>query len=110
MMFYTTVTGWMLHYFYMTVTGQFQGLDADGVSGQFTTMLSKPLTMGFWMVVVVCAGVFVCSRGLQNGLEKVTKVMMTSLLIIMIILAVNSFFMDGAKEGLAFYLIPDLNG
>lgn len=54
----------------MTVTGQFQGLDADGVSGQFTTMLSKPLTMGFWMVVVVCAGVFVCSRGLQNGLEK----------------------------------------
>ena len=74
MMFYTTVTGWMLHYFYMTVTGQFQGLDADGVSGQFTTMLSKPLTMGFWMVVVVCAGVFVCSRGLQNGLEKVTKV------------------------------------
>lgn len=67
---YTTVTGWMLHYFYMTVTGQFQGLDADGVSGQFTTMLSKPLTMGFWMVVVVCAGVFVCSRGLQNGLEK----------------------------------------
>ena len=107
MMFYTTVTGWMLHYFYMTVTGQFQGLDADGVSGQFTTMLSKPLTMGFWMGVVVCAGVFVCSRGLQNGLEKVTKVMMTSLLIIMIILAVNSFFMDGAKEGLAFYLIPD---
>ena len=100
MMFYTTVTGWMLHYFYMTVTGQFQGLDADGVSGQFTTMLSKPLTMGFWMVVVVCAGVFVCSRGLQNGLEKVTKVMMTSLLIIMIILAVNSFFMDGAKEDL----------
>lgn len=97
----------MLHYFYMTVTGQFQGLDADGVSGQFTTMLSKPLTMGFWMVVVVCAGVFVCSRGLQNGLEKVTKIMMTSLLIIMIILAVNSFFMDGAKEGLAFYLIPD---
>ena len=59
MMFYTTVTGWMLHYFYMTVTGQFQGLDADGVSGQFTTMLSKPLTMGFWMVVVVCAGEFV---------------------------------------------------
>lgn len=109
MMFYTTVTGWMLHYFYMTVTGQFQGLDADGVSGQFTTMLSKPLTMGFWMVVVVCAGVFVCSRGLQNGLEKVTKVMMTSLLIIMIILAVNSFFMDGAKEGLAFYLIPDFD-
>lgn len=59
------------------------------------------------MVVVVCAGVFVCSRGLQNGLEKVTKVMMTALLCIMVVLAINSFFMDGAKEGLSFYLLPD---
>lgn len=65
-------------------------------------MLSKPLTMGFWMVVVVCAGVFVCSRGLQNGLEKVTKVMMTSLLIIMIILAVNSFLWMVQKKALPF--------
>ena len=107
MMFYTTVTGWMLHYFYMTVTGQFQGLDADGVSGQFTTMLSKPLTMGFWMVVVVAIGIFVCARGLQNGLEKVTKVMMIALLVIMVVLAVNSMFMPGAKEGLSFFLVPD---
>ena len=70
-------------------------------------MLSQPLVMGFWMVVVVIAGILVCSIGLQNGLEKVTKVMMISLLLIMIVLAVNSFFMDGAKEGLSFYLIPD---
>ena len=107
MMFYTTVTGWMLNYFYMTATGKFQGLDSEGVAGQFTDMLGKPVTMGFWMIVVVIAGIFVCSRGLQNGLEKVTKVMMISLLIIMVILAVNSFTMDGAKEGLKFYLIPD---
>ena len=78
MMFYTTVTGWMLNYFYMTATGKFQGLDSDGVAGQFTNMLGQPVTMGFWMIVVVIAGVFVCSRGLQNGLEKVTKVMMIS--------------------------------
>ena len=71
MMFYTTVTGWMLNYFYMTATGKFQGLDSDGVAGQFTNMLGQPVTMGFWMIVVVIAGVFVCSRGLQNGLEKV---------------------------------------
>ena len=107
MMFYTTVTGWMLHYFYLSVRGQFEGLDAQGVSNQFTEMLGKPQIMGFWMVVVVCAGVFVCSRGLQNGLEKVTKVMMTALLCIMVVLAINSFFMDGAKEGLSFYLLPD---
>ena len=107
MMFYTTVAGWMLHYFYLTATGKFTGLDSEAVSEQFNTMLSQPLTMGFWMVVVVIAGIFVCSIGLQNGLEKVTKVMMISLLLIMIVLAINSFFMDGAKEGLRFYLIPD---
>ena len=107
MMFYTTVAGWMLHYFYLTATGKFTGLDSETVSEQFNTMLSQPLVMGFWMVVVVVAGILVCSIGLQNGLEKVTKVMMISLLLIMIVLAVNSFFMDGAKEGLSFYLIPD---
>ena len=107
MMFYTTVTGWMLNYFYMTATDKFQGLDSDGVAGQFTDMLGQPVTMGFWMIVVVIAGVFVCSRGLQNGLEKVTKIMMISLLVIMVVLAINSFTMDGAKEGLKFYLIPD---
>ena len=107
MMFYTTVAGWMLHYFYLTATGKFTGLDSKAVSEQFNTMLSQPLVMGFWMVVVVVAGILVCSIGLQNGLEKVTKVMMISLLLIMIVLAANSFFMDGAKEGLSFYLIPD---
>lgn len=107
MMFYTTVAGWMLHYFYLTATGKFTGLDSDAVASQFNTMLSQPQIMGFWMVLIVIAGILVCSIGLQNGLEKVTKIMMISLLFIMVILAINSFFMDGAKEGLSFYLIPD---
>lgn len=107
MMFYTTVAGWMLHYFYLTATGKFTGLDSDAVASQFNTMLSQPQVMGFWMVIIVIAGILVCSIGLQNGLEKITKVMMISLLFIMVILAINSFFMDGAKEGLSFYLIPD---
>ena len=107
MMFYTTVAGWMLHYFYLTATGKFTGLDSDAVASQFNIMLSQPQVMGFWMVIIVIAGILVCSIGLQNGLEKVTKIMMISLLFIMVILAINSFFMDGAKEGLSFYLIPD---
>ena len=107
MMFYTTVAGWMLHYFYLTATGKFTGLDSDAVASQYNTMLSQPQVMGFWMVIIVIVGILVCSIGLQNGLEKVTKVMMISLLFIMVILAINSFFMDGAKEGLSFYLIPD---
>lgn len=107
MMFYTTVAGWMLHYFYLTATGKFVGLDADQVGGAFNEMLSQPLVMGGWMIVVVVAGVFICSLGLQNGLEKITKVMMIALLAIMVVLALNSFMMDGAAEGLKFYLVPD---
>lgn len=107
MMFYTTVTGWMLHYFYLTAAGKFTGLNSVDVAEMFTYMLEKPLVMGGWMVLVVIIGVFVCSRGLQNGIERITKVMMISLLAIMLILAVNSFTLDGAKEGLKFYLIPD---
>lgn len=107
MMFYTTVSGWMLYYFYQTATGELAGLDSDAVAGRFTDMLGNPGVMMFWMLVVVVIGIFVCMMGLQNGLERVTKVMMIALLLIMVILAINSFFMDGAKEGLSFYLIPD---
>ena len=107
MMFYTTVAGWMLHYFYMTATGKLAGLDADQVAGKFTEMLASPWVMTFWMVFVVALGILVCAKGLQNGLERVTKVMMIALLIIMVVLAVNSLFMPGAKEGLSFFLVPD---
>ena len=107
MMFYTTVAGWMLHYFYMTAAGKLAGLNADQVAGKFTEMLADPGVMTFWMVFVVALGIFVCAKGLQNGLERVTKVMMIALLVIMVVLAVNSLFMPGAKEGLSFFLVPD---
>ena len=105
MMFYTTVAGWMLHYFYMTAAGKLSGLNADEVAGKFTEMLASPGIMTFWMVFVVVLGILVCAKGLQNGLERVTKGMMIALLLIMVILAVNSLFMDGAKEGLSFFLV-----
>lgn len=108
MMFYTTVAGWMLYYFYLTSTGKFVGLNTDGVANVFSKMLQKPVTMTICMLIIVVVGFFICSIGLQNGLEKVTKVMMVTLLAIMVILAINSFFMKGAKEGLSFYLIPSI--
>ena len=98
MMFYTTVAGWMLHYFYM---------NAEQVAGKFTEMLASPATMTFWMVFVVVVSILVCAKGLQSGLERVTKGMMIALLLIMVVLAVNSLFMPGAKEGLSFFLVPD---
>ena len=107
MMFYTTVAGWMLHYFYMTATGKLAGLNADQVAGKFTEMLADPGVMTFWMVFVVVLGILVCAKGLQSGLERVTKGMMIALLLIMVVLAVNSLFMPGAKEGLSFFLVPD---
>ena len=107
MMFYTVVAGWMLHYFYLTATGKLAGLDATGVGEAFGNMLAQPGTLVFWMVVVVLIGFTVVGMGVQNGVERVTKVMMVALLAIMVILAINSIMMDGGSEGLKFYLVPD---
>lgn len=110
MMYYTTVSGWMLTYFYKFLTGTFQaGMDADTVGSVFTDLLADPMQMGFWMVVTVLAGFLVCSRGLQNGLEKVSKIMMSALLILIIILAVHSFTLSGAGAGVSFYLVPNVD-
>ena len=107
MMFYTTVAGWMLHYFYMTAAGKLAGLNAEQVAGKFTEMLASPATMTFWMVFVVVVGILVCAKGLQSGLERVTKGMMIALLVLMLVLAVHSLPLPGAAEGLKFYLVPD---
>lgn len=107
MMFYTTVAGWMLHYFFYTAGGAFVGADGGKVGNVFSGMLSDPLGMTAFMVIVVILGFGVCSMGLQNGLEKVTKFMMIALLAIMVILAINSILLEGAGEGLNFYLLPD---
>lgn len=108
MMFYTTVCGWMLHYFYLTASGKFVGADTEQVGAVFGEMLSQPGVMAGWMVVVVVVGFAINSFGLQGGLERVTKVMMIALLAIMVLLAINSVLTEGAGEGLKFYLIPNL--
>lgn len=111
MMYYTTVAGWMVSFFFKFVTGTFtSGMDTETCSSQFYTMLGNPGEMGLWMTVVVVAGFIVCSRSLQNGLERISKIMMSSLLILIIILAVHSLTLDGAAEGIRFYLIPNLSG
>ena len=109
MMFYTSVTGWILKYFIGTAKGDFVGLDTEGVAGYFDKMLADPWSMVIFVAIVVILGFLVCSIGLQNGLEKITKIMMIALIIIMIILAVRSVFMPGASEGLKFYLLPNVD-
>lgn len=107
MMFYTTIGGWMLLYFAKMLTGQFEGLDADGVSSVFSDLMGRPGVMAVCMILVVAACFAVCSLGLQKGVEGITKVMMGLLFILMIILAVRSATLPGAGEGLKFYLLPD---
>ncbi|MBQ2801265.1 MAG: sodium-dependent transporter [Lachnospiraceae bacterium] len=108
MMFYTSVAGWMLHYFVATAGGKFQGLDAKGIEGYFDNFMLDAKTVTIYVLIVIVVGFLVNSVGLQNGLEKITKVMMLALLGIMVVLAINSFFMEGGEKGLAFYLRPDL--
>lgn len=107
MMFYTTVAGWMVRYFVSTAAGDLSGLDASGISQKFNQMLSDAPMMILYMGIVIAAAVLVCSIGLKNGLERVTKIMMLALLGIMVILAINSFFMPGGEQGIAFYLMPN---
>ena len=107
MMFYTTVGGWMLIYFVKMAGGEFVGKTPEEVGGIFNGMLGDPLLMMIWMVIVVVIGFSVCSMGLQNGVEKITKAMMSCLLLIMVVLVVRSVTLPGAGEGLRFYLMPD---
>ncbi|MCB6607577.1 sodium-dependent transporter [[Clostridium] symbiosum] len=109
MMFYTTVAGWLFLYFVKMAAGDFVGLDADGVAGEFGAMLSNPSLMIGFMVLCVVFCFSICAMGLQGGVEKITKLMMVSLLVLMVVLAVNSVRMEGSRPGLEFYLKPDFN-
>ncbi len=108
MMYYTTVSGWMLGYFFKFAAGSFDGLEGEAVDGVFGAMLASPGEMGAWMAITVLVGFFVCSFGLQKGLERITKVMMLGLLALIAVLAIHSLTLEGGLEGVKFYLLPNL--
>ena len=107
LMFYSVVSGWMLRYFVLTVTGRFEGLDAEGVSAVYQEMMNSPVVLVLYMVFTMIITVIVTSAGLQAGVEKVTKIMMIALIIIMLGLGFHSLTLDGAAEGISFYLMPN---
>ena len=110
MMYYTTVSGWMTDYFFKFATGSFEsGMSSESFGGTFNDMLASPWEMILWMAVVVIAGFFVCSLGLQNGIERISKYMMSALLVLIVVLAIHSFTLPEAGKGLSFYLVPDLD-
>ena len=107
LMYYTTVCGWMFGYFFKFLAGTFTGLDSTAISGVFSAMLASPLELLGWMALSLVLGVLVCSMGVRNGLERITKVMMLGLLGLIVVLAVHSLTLEGALEGVKFYLLPD---
>ena len=109
MMYYTTVAGWMLAYSWKFLVGDFSDMKEDKVSGVFDSMLNSPLEMGIFMAIIVLAGFFVLSFGVQSGLERVTKLMMIGLLGLILVLVINSFTLKNAGEGISFYLLPNLD-
>lgn len=109
MMYYTTVSGWMISYFFKFAAGTFEGLPMDNVDSVFFDMLGNPAEMMICMMATVIVGFLVCSFGIQRGLEKVTTTMMSALLVLIVILAIRSVSLSNAKEGVEFYLIPSLD-
>lgn len=107
MLYYTTVSGWMLDYAVKFASGAFQGLSNEQVGNVFNTMLANPSEMLFFMILTVVIGFLVCGGGVQAGLERITKIMMGCLLVLIVVLAVHSLFLPGAAEGVRFYLMPN---
>ena len=108
MMFYTSVTGWSITYAYYMLTGATEGLKPEEIGQFFVSMLANPKVMVFSLFITVFLGSLICFKGLQKGVEKTTKIMMSSLFIIMIILIIRAITLPGAVEGIKFYLLPDL--
>ena len=111
MMFYTTVAGWMLYYFWRCLTGEFTNtpLNTEQISEKFNTLLQSPATLTLWMIVAVILAFGICSLGVQKGVEKITKIMMLLLLGLIVILAIHSTLLPGATAGIRFYLVPDFH-
>lgn len=107
LMFYTTIAGWILYYFFSASTGAFEGIDSNGIGAFFSDLTADPVKQIFWMIIITLLSSSIVAIGLQKGVEKITKVMMAALLSIVLILTVHSFTLPGAAAGLKFYLLPD---
>ena len=107
MMYYTTVTGWMLYYCWLHIKETFVGATPQFITATFGAMLQDPANLLFWMVLTCVLGFGVCYLGIQNGVERITKWMMSALLLLMMVLAAHSLFLEGAEKGIQFYLVPN---
>ena len=109
MMFYTVISGWILAYIFKMIRGDFAGMTAEGVKAQFDGLVADPWVQVLCLAIVILLGFGICSLGLKNGVERITKKMMVLLIVLMVVLAVRSITLEGAGEGLRYYLVPDFS-
>lgn len=107
MMFYTVISGWLMYYFFSMAKGSLTSVPTEAIGAHFGALIESPGTMTLWMIIAVVIGLGICAMGLQKGVEKVTKYIMSALLVVMILLVIKSVTLPGAGEGLKFYLLPD---
>lgn len=107
MMFYTVVAGWMLAFMVKSAMGEFNGASTEHVASVFGQLLADPVQMTIYMLIIVAIGVITTRAGVKNGVERVTKVMMVALFVVLVALCVRAVTLPGAEEGLEFYLMPD---
>lgn len=109
MLMYTTVTGWMLSYFADFLTGRFEGLTSEAeLTGHFTALLENPVKMGVCMILATLIGSVICALGLRQGTERITKILMLGLFVLLAALSVYALFLPGAAQGMKFYLTPSI--
>lgn len=109
MIFYTVVAGWMLDYVFKMASGTFANTTNEHTAEVFNAVLSSPQELIFWMLLATIIGFGICALGLQNGVEKITKIMMAALFVVMIALCIRTMTLEGAGAGIAFYLVPDFS-
>ena len=108
MMYYTTVCGWMIAYFVKFLQGTFNGISSEAANMVFSNMLASPEELLLYMAISVFGGFAICSFGLQKGLEKISTIMMSALIVLIVVLAVHSCLLPAAKAGISFYLLPSM--
>ncbi|MBW5397343.1 sodium-dependent transporter [Brachyspira pilosicoli] len=108
MMFYTTVAGWSIIYAFYMLIGKVDNLSAEGVGELFGATIANPYISVAGLFVTVLLATIICFIGLQKGVEKYSKFMMSSLFVIVVILIIRSITLPNAIEGVKFYLLPDL--
>ncbi len=106
--FYAVVAGWCLQYLYASIVGQIHG-DANFVKDYFVAFSSDPIKPTLWTVAFILITHMVVVRGVRNGIEKASKILMPILFVLLIVIVMASCSLPGAIKGVEFLLKPDFS-